>query len=267
MKRLPRPALAGLLLLASCGGDEGPAVPPSKPAPAPAPAKPSRAAALLRGTGGYETGETEGGTLEIAAAYVGGEVPAPAEVPVTGGPGCAAKVLIETLLVDPASRGLRNVVVRLEGITSGKRPPERFTLDIRNCAFVPHVAAVMKGTRLEARSADGVSHTVHARLHDETIFQIPLSPGEPPPPSRPFPQAGNVEIGCDQHSFMRAHVVVHTSPYAEVTDPGGKARMTGIPPGRHAYTAWHEQLGEKHGEIEIAAGAVARLRIEYEAQE
>jgi len=187
-------------------------------------------------------------------------------VPVTGGPGCARKVLIETLLVDPATRGLRNVVVRLEGITSGKPPPDRFALEVRNCAFVPHVAAVMKGTRLESRNADAVSHMLHARLHGETVFQVPLGPGEPPPPPRPFPQAGNVEIGCDEHSFMRAPVVVHSSPYAEVTDRGGMARMTGIPPGRHAYTAWHEQLGEKHGEIEIAGGAVARLRIEYEAQ-
>ena len=194
-------------------------------------------------------------------------MPTPAEVPVTGGPGCAKKVLIETLLVDPASRGLRNVVLRLEGITSGKPPPERFTLEIRNCVFVPHVAAVMKGTRLEARSLDAVPHTLHARLHGETLFQIPLGPGDPPAPPRPFPQAGYVEIVCDQHSFMRAHVAVHTSPYAEVTDSAGKARMTGIPPGKHAWTAWHEQLGERHGEIEISAGGTASLRIEYEAQE
>jgi hypothetical protein len=68
---------------------------------------------------------------------------------------------METLLVDPATRGLRNVVVRLEGIASGKPPPERFTLEVRDCAFVPHVAAVMKGTRLEVRSADAVPHTLH----------------------------------------------------------------------------------------------------------
>ena len=39
--------------------------------------------------------------------------------------------------------------------------------------------------------------------------------------------------------------------------------MTGIPPGNYSYVAWHEELGEKKGEVEIKRGQVSTLRLEF----
>jgi hypothetical protein len=64
---------------------------------------------------------------------------------------------------------------------------------------------------------------------------------------------------------MRGYLIVHSSPYIEVTGREGKARMDGIPPGTYPYVAWHEQLGEKQGEVEIAPGRTATLKLEFTA--
>ena len=63
---------------------------------------------------------------------------------------------------------------------------------------------------------------------------------------------------------MKAYTVVHTSPYIAVSDAKGRILLDEIPPGEHPFVAWHERLGEKRGTIEIEAGKVAALNLEFE---
>jgi hypothetical protein len=266
-------ALIGLLVASDSGcrrDGEAPASGASPSGAPPVPAKDasrSKAAALLRGAGTYEVAEVpDAGALEVTAVYAGDPIPEPSRIPVaTDAAHCGDKVFTENIVVDRDSRGLRNVVVRIEGITRGKPPPEKVVLEVKDCAFVPHVAATMRGVHIELQGADPIRHTVHARIHGESIFNVPLNPGAAPPTPRPAPQPGTVEIGCDVHSWMSGILVVHASPYIGVTGPGGKLEIEGIPPGTYPYVAWHEQLGEKQGEIEIPPGRTAALKLEMSA--
>jgi hypothetical protein len=253
-----------LVLVAGCDREEAPAEVkaagghPARPAP-------SKAAAMLRGTGAYEVvAVPDAGSLILTAVYAGETVPSPTPVPVVvDAAACAGKVFSENVLADPRTRGLRNVVIRLENIARGKAPAEKVAFDIRDCAFVPHVAVCTRGARVQVRNSDPVLHAPRFRLELETLFQHALAPDAEPPPPRPIAQAGTIEIRCDVHTWMRAYLIAHTSPYAGLTDELGKVEITGIPPGKHAYAAWHEELGEQTGEVTIEPGRRAEVRLEF----
>ena len=209
------------------------------------------------------------GTLEVTAIYKTAEIPPKAEVPVNiNVEYCSHKVFTEDVIVDPETRGLKNVVVRLEGITQGSRKPaEKLTILNQGCTFVPHVSVAVKGAFLEIRNDDPVFHTTHPYLNGQHWFNIPLQKkGDQGDASRPRPLslAGVVEFNCDVHKWMKAYTVVHTSPYIDVSDAKGKILLDEIPPGEHPYVAWHEQLGEKRGTIKIEAGKVAAFSLEFE---
>ncbi len=209
------------------------------------------------------------GKLEVAAVYRTSEIPPRAEVPVNiNVEYCNHKVFTEDVIVDAQTRGLKNVVVRLEGIAQGSRkPPETLTILNQGCTFVPHVSVAMKGTLLEIRNEDPVFHTTHPYRNGQHWFNIPLQKkGDEGDTSRPRPLSlsGIVEFNCDVHKWMKAYTIVHTSPYAGVSDAKGKIALNEIPPGEHPWVAWHEQLGEKRGTIRIEAGKVATLSLEFE---
>jgi len=74
-----------------------------------------------------------------------------------------------------------------------------------------------------------------------------------------------MSIRCDVHKWMQGYMVVHTNPYIALTDAQGRLEIEAIPPGKYSYVAWHEQLGEKKGEVEIVAGKPAELKLAFEA--
>ncbi|HVR75447.1 MAG TPA: hypothetical protein VMT52_14020 [Planctomycetota bacterium] len=224
-----------------------------------------KAASALQDASGYVVGPVASpGVLEVSAVYTGETIPEPTEVPVNVDvPFCGHKVFTEDVLVDRETRGLKNVVVRLEGIAKGKAPPSMVTVTNRNCAFDPHVSVAVKGMRIDVRNADPVLHTTHPYVNGSSLFNLSLAAGAEPPPPRPIARTGLMEINCDIHKWMRAYVVIHTNPYIDVTGKEGKLKLEDIPAGRYPFVAWHEHLGEKRGEVEIAAGQTTQLRLEF----
>jgi hypothetical protein len=125
----------------------------------------------------------------------------------------------------------------------------------------------MVGAKLFIRNDDPVLHTTHPYLNGKHFFNLPLPGNEAAPQGRPLPEAGTLEIKCDVHKWMNAYMIIHTNPYVEVSDKEGKLKIEGVPPGKYSYVAWHEQLGEKKGEVEISAGQTADLKLEFVAPE
>lgn len=255
--------------LAACQPKQPPAAQPGSTAPpVAAPEKkeePSRAASALKAGAPYEVVEIQNpGALQVTAVFTGDPIPPADEIPVNiDVPFCGHKVYAEHLLVDKATRGVRNVVVRLEGIQKGKAPPQEVKVVNRNCSFDPHVAVAVRGTKIAVENADPVLHTTHPYLAGSSFFNLPLPAGEPPPSPRPIPRTGLMEVACDVHKWMRSYVYVHTNPYLAVSDLNGKLKIEGIPPGKYPYVAWHETLKELKGEIEIVAGQTAELKLEF----
>ncbi len=258
-------------VVSACQPKPSPATPPQPPRAAAGgqtdtlKEEPSKAATALKGGSGYVVAPVANpGALVAKVSFTGDPIPEPLPVQVNiDVPHCGQKVFTENLLIDRETRGLKNVVVRLEGIARGKPQPETVTVMNKDCAFQPHVSVAVKGTKIILKNADPVLHTTHPYLAGSSFFNLSLAAGDEPPPARPIPKAGLMEITCDVHKWMRGYMYVHTNPYVELTDRTGQLKIADIPPGRYPYVAWHESLGEKRGEVEIVAGQSTQLTLEY----
>jgi hypothetical protein len=70
---------------------------------------------------------------------------------------------------------------------------------------------------------------------------------------------GLVRLSCDVHPWMRAWVDVLPTTAFAVTDEAGNYAIENVPPGKHKVKLWHERLGEKEGDVDVATGETATL--------
>ena len=72
-----------------------------------------------------------------------------------------------------------------------------------------------------------------------------------------------VQIKCDVHPWMLAHVVMSPSPYFAVTGADGRFQIEGVPVGTWKVEAWHEAFGLKTGQLKVEEGKPATLTFSF----
>ena len=104
----------------------------------------------------------DGGRLRVVAVYKGTPRPVPRQLAANiNAAHCRGKVFSEEVVVDSRSGGLRDVVVRLEGIRKGKAPAPDLVVTNRDCSFHPHVSSGMAGSLLKAANEHPLPHSTH----------------------------------------------------------------------------------------------------------
>jgi plastocyanin len=235
-----------------------------------APGQPARAAA-----------EEVGGAVEGVVTFAG---PAPRLEPIPIDPRhrehCGPEVPSQSLVVDPATRGVRDAVVYLEAVGEA-RPAAKAApraLDNRRCLFEPHVVSATVGDTLRVRNADPALHNIRVRPLGETRTLINVvQPTQGQETDREVRRAGVMTVTCDTHPNMYGWLLAFDHPYHAVTDAAGRFRLSGVPPGRYRVVAWHEGWnlqGLDRGrpvydeprllarEVEVAANGTARVSFE-----
>ena len=175
---------------------------------------------------------------------------------------CGLTVPNETLLVD-RSGGVRNAVVILRPLhRTANVYPGRILLDNKQCAFTPHVQIAAIGSELILKNSDPILHTVHARLRNETLFNVGLPRWRQV--SKVLDRLGVVRIDCDVlHTWMSAAIVVVSTPYVAVTDEDGLFTIEEIPPGKYDVEIWHEVLGTRKAQISVPQSGAMFLEVIY----
>jgi hypothetical protein len=198
------------------------------------------------------------GTVLLSGKY---QRPAPLKV-VKSRSFCGLTVPNETLLVD-RSGGVRNAVVILRPLHRNVNVhPGRILLDNKRCAFTPHVQIAGIGSELLLKNSDPILHTVHARLGNETLFNVGLPRWRQV--SKVLDRLGVVRIDCDVlHTWMSAAIVVVSTPYFAVTDENGFFSIQEIPAGKYDVEIWHELLGTKKAQISIPQSSTIVLEAIY----
>ena len=85
------------------------------------------------------------------------------------------------------------------------------------------------GQQVLVRNSDGTLHNVHARLSKKSFLNRAQPPGAKELNLK-LPAAGEVlQLKCDVHPWMLAHVVVAPNPYFATTGPDGSFQLTGVP--------------------------------------
>ena len=174
---------------------------------------------------------------------------------------CAKKpVPNQTVVVDPATKGLANVFVWIKRFDEDDIPEslqkpkeEKVVLDQKNCVFLPHCLIVRTGQSLVALNGDPVSHNVRATLLRNGTFNDSIAPNDREGVSREMSKAEiqPMPIQCDIHPWMQAHMLVVDSPYAALSDAKGQFTIEGLPEGKYDFAVWQESTGYIRKNIDV----------------
>ncbi len=157
----------------------------------------------------------------------------------------------EKLVVDPKTKGIKNVFVYLKKAPAGmpaafkksKNPTVDF--DQKGCQFLPHSLLVRNDQTVKVLSKDPFGHNTHTYPVRNQPFNSAIKSNEnvgvdvTPKVAESLP----LQVKCDIHPWMTAWWLVLDHPYAAVTDAEGKFKIEDLPVGEHKFFVWQEGFG------------------------
>ncbi|MEZ6130824.1 MAG: hypothetical protein R3C59_19310 [Planctomycetaceae bacterium] len=155
----------------------------------------------------------------------------------------------ESLLVNPDSHGLQNVVIWLSSKTdvpvhpSRQAAPKPVQLDNKDCRFVPRIVMLRTNQVLQSTNADPVVHNVAVYARRNQPFSIVVPEDKPLERSFAKSELLPIRVDCSIHAWMRAYLVITDHPYAAVTDQDGRFSIADVPQGTWEFRTWHERPG------------------------
>ena len=119
-------------------------------------------------------------------------------------------------------------------------PPARVVMDQKDLAFVPDFLPVARGTVIEFTNSDDVQHNVFSPSAIAGRFNLgTYGPGEKR--TITLDQPGDVQVLCNIHMEMEAHILVLDGPYFSTVAPDGLYRIPGVPAGTYTLKVWRER--------------------------
>jgi len=174
--------------------------------------------------------------------------------------------------VDVKDGVLRNVVVYLEKVKSGKKfDPIDIKIDQKGCEFVPFMSVMTNGATFEAKNSDPVLHNIHTYEIMGRAKKTVMNVSQPKQNSVTkkkvkLKRGAGMKIECDAHDFMHGFVFVAKNPYYAVVAEDGTYTINDIPAGKYKVKAWHGTLGEQKGKADVKAGAAATVDFTFKGK-
>lgn len=178
---------------------------------------------------------------------------------------CGVTKKSDSFLVSPKTKGLRNVVLSVEGVQNPPRLQEIPTARIiqQGCMYSPHIQVATVGAALQITNKDNLLHNIHSYLlpSKRTLFNL-AQPIQNQVTKVVLKDDGVIHVKCDVHNWMSAYIVVKSHPYVALSDENGTFRINQVPPGSYTLRAWHEELGSMDKEVTIEAGKETQIDFE-----
>lgn len=150
-------------------------------------------------------------------------------------------------------------------VTDSSRP---LIMNQQNEQFAPHVLIAQTGSTVSFPNGDTVAHHVYS-FSEPKRFELPLYQGTAHPPVA-FDRPGVIDVGCNIHDHMEAHIVVVDTPYFTTTGADGRAVLTDLPDGEYAVQIYSPRLrAADHPalrDITVAGTENAVLQIQLEGR-
>ncbi len=159
-----------------------------------------------------------------------------------------APIVSERLVVDSATKGVKNVFVYLQRPTAVNEDAKKAVaalkpdFDQKGCVFFPHALAVMVGQTVEVKSSDNTSHNVKFELRAIQTNNT-IQPGGKTEVIPDSPERSPGRVSCSIHPWMVAYWMVLDHPYFAVTDEKGNFEIKNVPAGTQKVVVWHEAAG------------------------
>jgi len=198
---------------------------------------------------------------------------------------CGPQVPNEALMIGKKLE-FANVIVFLANLKLEAHLPHAvIPLDMQNCAFKPHVLAVLPGDTLLLRNQDPVLHDARGELHafrpgwdrqvtkdlfqaeSRTAFNFVLPQSEATAFAA-LTAPGLVRVRSKSgHDWMQAFILVVPHRAFAVSNAKGEFALPRLPSGKYDMVLWHELLGVKRQLVELVAGKTVELQVMWEIPE
>ena len=173
-------------------------------------------------------------------------------------------VLSEELVVDPKSKGIRDVFIYMRKAPKDVHPElknskvKEIVFDQRGCQFKPHALFVRTDQVVVVKSDDACAHNTHTYPIRGQAINFLLQPNNRVGVKVPnkVREILPMQVKCDIHTYMKSHWLVLDHPYAAITDKDGKFKIEGLPAGKHEFRVWHELVGyiDRKFTVTVTAG-------------
>jgi plastocyanin len=152
-------------------------------------------------------------------------------------------------------------VVYLEGSFSRRNSAAETKMSQKDLTFVPAILPVQTGTKVTFPNLDDTYHNIFSFSPAKRFDLGRYRPDERPIPSVVFDVPGLVTVRCDIHEHMRALILVLDTPHFVLSDPEGRFRLSGLPPGRYTLKAWLSSRTTLERSVELTSGSTLRVNL------
>jgi plastocyanin len=208
-----------------------------------------------------------GGTISGTVTYTG-TPPKMNPIDMAKEPSCAkdhASPAMTENVVTGAGNTLQYVVVYISaGDAPSAAPAAVVKYEQKGCEYVPHVAVMQQGQKLEISNGDQTSHNIHPMPKLNPEWNKSQPPGSPPIEVT-YDKAEFIPVKCNIHPWMHGHFAVLSTSHAAVTDDKGAFSLKGLPPGKYTVTAWQEKFGTQTAEVTITGNETAPVNFVFKA--
>jgi len=183
-----------------------------------------------------------------------------------------AKLLDRSLLVDPSSKSLANVVIFARKTSRVKNPVSDTPLvfDQKNCEFLAPVFAARVGQPIDVKNSDPVGHNTNISGSDFNQ----LIPAGGSLAYRPKAETGlPTMVTCNVHPWMKAYMVFRKDGYVAVSAADGTFTIPDLPAGEVIeFQVWHERSTGPSGAVGLTKPELkwtprGRFQVKLEADE
>ena len=159
------------------------------------------------------------------------------------------KLIDRSLLVDPSTKGLANVVVFARKTSRVKTAAAETPLvfDQKNCEFLLPVFAARVGQPVDVHNSDPIGHNTN--IAGSSFNQlVPAGQGTT---YRPDAETGMpTMVTCNIHPWMKAYAVFRKDGYVAVSAADGSFTISDLPAGETIeFQVWHERSGGPNGAV------------------
>jgi hypothetical protein len=183
-------------------------------------------------------------------------------------PICSETRRLDDAVIVGANGGLKDVFVQLTGSlpAAPSAAPTQLLLEQRQCTYEPRVTGLREGQTLAVKNLDGTLHNVHVFRGTQTLLNRSQKIGSEPVLREIDGPPALLEVKCDVHPWMEAHIFVTDHPWFAVSKDDGAFELNDVPSGPRTLELWHAVYGKLTAPIEVPAAAVATIELRYPAR-
>ncbi|MGD9636250.1 MAG: hypothetical protein AB7U97_23410 [Pirellulales bacterium] len=163
--------------------------------------------------------------------------------------------LQETLVVDSANGGIKNVAIYLREASrvheSAQANADAVLFDQKTCVFLTHVCALKVGQTLDIKNSDNVGHNTNIAGKKNTFNQT-IPAGATIPYKVQKEEATPAPVNCSIHPWMVSWLLPRENGYFAVSKEDGTFEIANLPAGEKLdIQIWHESAAGPGGALVV----------------